>query len=442
MAISPSRLAAFDILLHVEREQAYAAELLHSPRLDRLSQPDRALCTEIVMGVLRWRSRLDADIARLSFTPFRKLDLEVLTSLRMGAYQLEFLERVPARAAINESVELVKSAGKTSASSLTNAVLRKMSSSQKTKSQLETRHAASLHERFAHPKWFVERWIANYGDDAAAAICAYDQQVPPTAIRIVPGHDAAALEAELAADHVTLVPGALLSSARRVVSGDVNRSKPFRERRLRIQDEGSQLVAALVGEGKRILDCCAAPGGKTAALADRNRGAEVVAVDLHPHRARLLRELVHDPRVQVLAADARALPLAAGFDRVLADVPCSGTGTLARNPEIKWRLKPEDLADLHARQVAILRGALEKLVPGGRLVYSTCSLEPEECEAVVEEVAGGDIRVVTVRDELLRLRKSGELISAELESLMSGKFLRTVSGVHPCDGFFAAVLTC
>ena len=472
--ISPARQSAFDILLRVEREQAYAAELLHSARLERLSSADRALCTEIVMGVLRWRSRLDAEIARLSFTPFRKLDLEVLTALRIGAYQLQFLDRVPARAAINESVELVKHAGKTSASSLTNAVLRKLSvvgrrslrSAQGTldpvvglgagaealsegagfsrpvtgAKQARALDPEVLGSKFAHPQWLVDRWVKNYGQDAAASIGAYDQQVPPTSIRIVSGHDSGALEAEFAGEGVTLAPGALLSSARRVVSGDVTRTAAFRERRIRIQDEGSQLVAALVGHGRRLLDCCAAPGGKTAALADRNPEAQVVAVDLHPHRARLLRELVHDPRVTVVAADARALPLAADFDRVLADVPCSGTGTLARNPEIKWRLKPADLADLHTRQVAILRGALEKLAPGGRLVYSTCSLEPEECEAVVEEVVVGAVQIVPVRDELQKLKDDGELVWPAIDSLLSGRYLRTLPGVHPSDGFFAAIV--
>jgi 16S rRNA (cytosine967-C5)-methyltransferase len=293
---------------------------------------------------------------------------------------------------------------------------------------------------FAHPQWLVDRWIASYGVEAAAAVCAYDQLVPPTSIRIVSGHDAGALEAELDGEGVMLAPGALLSSARRVISGDVVRTAAFRERRIRIHDEGSQLVAALVGHGCRLLDCCAAPGGKTSALADRNPEAQVVAVDLHPHRARLLRELVHDPRVAVLAADARALPLAADFDRVLADVPCSGTGTLVRNPEIKWRLRPEDLADLHGRQVAILRGALEMLAPGGRLVYSTCSLEPEECEAVVEEVISGAVRIIPIRDELEKLKDAGELAWPQIDSLLSGSYLRTLPGLHPCDGFFAAIV--
>ena len=226
------------------------------------------------------------------------------------------------------------------------------------------------------------------------------------------------------------------------VGGDVTQTRAYREGRVFIQDEASQLVAALVGTGSRLLDCCAAPGSKTAAIAARNPKAEIVAVELHPHRAELLRRRVRAANVQVLTADALELPLQGGFDRVLADVPCSGTGTLARNPEIKWRLKPEDLNDLHTKQVAILRAALQQLAPGGRAVYSTCSLEPEENQAVVEEVMEGDSRfnLLDCRVELERLRSAGELTTSDLDSLLDGKYLRTIPGVDPYDGFFAALI--
>jgi 16S rRNA (cytosine967-C5)-methyltransferase len=167
----------------------------------------------------------------------------------------------------------------------------------------------------------------------------------------------------------------------------------------------------------------------------------VVAAELHPARARLTRRLVRARNVCVIAANAEALPLTASFDRALADVPCSGTGTLTRNPEIKWRLQPDDLPDLHRRQVAILRSALGYLVPGGRLVYSTCSLEHEENEDVVSELMAGrsDLRLLDCRDQLQRLKSAGELLWNDLDSLVRGKFLRTLPGIHPCDGFFAAV---
>ena len=446
--VSAARAAAFDILLRVEQRQAYADELLHSRRLDSLAPADRALCTEIVMGALRWQSRLDDDIA--AHTRIARLDAEVLIALRMAAYQIAFLERIPALAAVNESVELVKRARKRSATALVNAVLRKLAGAAAGRRSLvvgpgETpvpQDAAALAREYAHPAWLVERWAAHFGEEAARAICVHDQQVPPRAIGVAAGVDVQALTAELAGEQVTLAPGALLASSRVVTAGDITHTAAYRSGRIRVLDEASQLVAALVGRGQRLLDCCAAPGGKTAALADRHPGAQIVAADLHPHRARLLRQLVRAPGVRVIAADARALPLACEFDRILADVPCSGTGTLARNPEIKWRLAPADLADLHARQVAIVHGALERLASGGRLVYSTCSLEPEECEAVVEEVlsARQDLRLLPAREEMERLRAAGELAWGDIDALLRGPCLRTLPGVHPGDGFFAAIL--
>lgn len=437
MAASPARSAAFTILLRVEREAAFASELLHSSLLDDLSPSDRNLCTEIVMGVLRWRSVLDRAIAQLSFTPFRKLDVEVLTALRIGAYEKAQLTRIPDRATVHETVELVKLAKKTSAAGLVNAVMRKLKLTLDPSRTAQT-GADSLEKAFAHPHWLVERWIENFGLEQAELICKYDQQVPETVLRLSADDD----EADLQAEGVRLHPGALLRSARRVAAGDVTATSLYRKGRIAIQDEASQLVAAMVGEGKRILDCCAAPGGKTGAIAGRLPAAQVVAVELHPHRARLLRRMVPHTNVEVMTADTLQLPFAAEFDRVLADVPCSGTGTLARNPEIKWRLTADDLKDLHQRQIAILNAAMAHVAPGGRIVYSTCSLEPEENERVVEACMRSrrEFRIVPARDELQRLERAGELLWADLDSLLSEDFLRTIPGVEACDGFFAAVL--
>src|ERR1051326_3446221 len=216
MAVSPARQAAFAILLRVERESAFAVELLHSSRLDDLSPADRHLTTEIVMGVLRWRAALDQTIARLSFTPFRKLDLEVLTALRIGAYQKQFLSKVPAHAAVNETVELVRQAKKTSAAGLVNAVMRKMGRSRDPQVQPKSASAADLAGGYAHPHWLVERWIEFFGFEIAQKICEHDQQVPPTVLRAI---DAQAEEA-LRREGVQLAPGALLRNARVVTEGD------------------------------------------------------------------------------------------------------------------------------------------------------------------------------------------------------------------------------
>lgn len=512
--VSPARAAAFDILVRVDREDAYASELLHSKLLDKLSPQDRGLTMEIAMGVLRWRTRLDAAISQYSFTPFPRLDFEVLTALRIGAYQLEFLTGIPNRAAVNESVMLVKRAKKKSAAALTNVILRKIAASVAQRRQAMTefdpgtatapvRSSGPLLNRalagenaphflarqYAHPEWIVQRWLSEYGVSAAAQICAANQQVPPTAVRL--REDIERVERELQSyGKVELVAGRVLRSARVIARGDISRTAVCRDGRIVIQDEGSQLIAALVCAGGgsstvgipgqrpgttqalRVLDCCAAPGGKTSAIADRLPEAKIIAADLHAHRTRLMRQLVRQPNVEVITADATALPVPGEFELVLADVPCSGTGTLARNPEIKWKLKPDDLTDLHRRQMAILNAALDRLAAGGTLVYSTCSLEHEENEDVVEEVLdrrevvslpflalkadppsrdgegcgtrlGAGVRrfrVVEAAGLLRQLAAAGELAWDDIELLTRGPYLRTLPGVHPCDGFFAAII--
>jgi 16S rRNA (cytosine967-C5)-methyltransferase len=451
-AISPARLAAFEILLRVDCEASYASELLHSEKYDALSALDHSLTTQIVMGVLRWRSLLDSEIAAKSSQPLSTLDLEVITALRLGLYQLRYLDRIPAWAAIDGSVELVKRARKRSAAPFVNAILRKLASEIPAEPKEPARvdsfsSPESLAARWAHPFWMVERWTHAYGIEAALRICQHDQSIPSTAIRL---RDPEA-ETQLRAEAIQLVPGAILSSARVVQHGDVTKTAVFKEGRCVIQDEASQLVAALVGYGANVLDCCAAPGGKTLAVADRNLHAEIAAVELHPHRARLLKRLLNartrtsnreSRHIQVIAGDARSLPLAAQFARALVDVPCSGTGTLARNPEIKWRLGAADLRALQARQVAILCSAMKHVVIGGRLVYSTCSLEKEENEDVIETALAKDssFRLLDCAAELERLRREHELIWPDPAALTRGAFLRIIPGVHPCEGFFAAML--
>jgi 16S rRNA (cytosine967-C5)-methyltransferase len=447
MPVSPARAAAFDILLRVERDSSYASELLHSAAYERLSTPDHALATELVMGVLRWRSRLDDEIATASSQPLSKLDLEILIALRLAVYQFRWLDRVPQRAALHESVELVKRARKRSAAPFVNAVLRKLAAQPAPSQRDQHSTPEALARAFAHPQWLVERWSHAFGLTAAHQICQHDQSIPTTAIRL----RTPAAEAHLNQEGIALVPGSLLASARRAAAGDLAKTQAFRTGEIVIQDEASQLVATLVGSGSgigsRILDCCAAPGGKTLAIADHNPDAAITALELHPHRARLLQKMLpaderESARIQVVVADAQQLPIALLFDRVLADVPCSGTGTLARNPEIKWRLTPADLAELNRRQSAILRSALTQVAPGGRLIYSTCSLEKEENEDVVEQALAENksFRLLDARIELDRLKSAGELVWQDPATLTRGPYLRTIPGIHPCDGFFAAVL--
>jgi 16S rRNA (cytosine967-C5)-methyltransferase len=469
LAVSPARNFAYDILIRVERDGSYASELLNAPRMDTLSREDRALTYELVMSTLRWQSELDAHIAKYSSQKVSRLDGEVRVALRLGACQLFRLERIPAHAAVHESVELVKQSGKRSAVPYANAVLRKLAANAKSTGAGEDPHVLSVdmgslgvelsdpHIRqqranmghppstveevaaeFAHPEWMVARWIDMYGYNAARSICAANQHAPGSALRLCTG-DA---EEELIEAGIRIAPGALLTGARRLLAGDLAHSIAFRDHHVAVQDEASQLVAALVGKGARILDCCAAPGGKTAAIAARNPGAQITAVELHEHRAKGLKERVAGMNVKVVIGNVAAMEFAEKFDCVLADVPCSGTGTLAGNPEIKWRLKAEDLDGLKNLQMSILQSAAAALAPGGRLVYSTCSLEAEEGESVVDQILRGDgsLAVVPCEGVLEELKGSGELAWAEPQGLVRGEFLRTLPGIHPCEGFFAAVL--
>lgn len=427
MPISPARAAAFDILLRVETTDAYASELLHSSRAGTLSPADHGLATEIVMGVLRWRSVLDEQIARHVDKSFAKLDAEVRTALRIGAYQLLFLDRIPSHAAINESVELIKRARKRSAAGMVNAVLRKIVRRSLPRSSWALK---------THAAWLVERWERTYGTAAAQAICSYDQEAPKTVIRAD-----AALTQELETEGVQLKPGSLLKNAHQLTHGDITTTRAFREKRLTIQDEGSQLVALLLGRGDRMLDCCAAPGGKTRIMAEQNPNSTVIATELHPHRTALMRSLVSLPNIHIIATDIRTMPFAEQFDRILVDEPCTGTGTLARNPEIRWRLKSDDITRMQAYQIEILSAAMKQLAPGGQLLYSTCSLEPEENEVVIEHVlhANNSFRLLEMRYRLGELHNQGALV-CDPDSLVRGPYLRTIPGVHPCDGFFAALL--
>lgn len=436
MPVSPARAVAFDILLRVERDQGFASDLLHAPETADLSREDHALATELVMSVLRWRDRLDVALAPLLSRPLAKLDPEVVLALRLAACQLLLLDRIPAHAAVHESVELVKRARKTSAAGFVNAVLRKL--------QPETRPAqpeptaAALASYYSHPLWLVERWARAFGYATAQCVCQAGQRAPTSAIRV---RATAAVE-ELRTEGIELGPGLLLGSALRVRLGNVAATAALREGRIAIQDEASQLVAVLVGHGARMLDACAAPGGKTLLLAERNPQAEIVATEISPQRAQLLRQRISAANVQITTTDVRVLPVRQPFDRILVDAPCSGTGTLAHHPEIKWRLQAADLARQQKQQMEILSAALAHLAPGGRLLYSTCSLEPEENEAVAEQVLATvpGVHLLDLRPELMRLHESGELAWRDLDSLTSGPYLRTFPGVHPCDGFFAAML--
>jgi len=324
--ISPARQVAFDVLEKVSRG-GYASDLLLE-RSAPLDSRDAGLASEIVFGCLRYQAQLDDLIGRLAARP---LDPEVRIALRMGIYQLRYLDRIPAHAAVGESVELVKRAQKPSAAGLVNAVLRKVN-------RLPVAWPDRATE-LSMPRWLLDRWDRQYGAETAGRIAA-----------------------------------AFLEPPEKYVASTG-----------RMQDIGAQSIVPSLDlhAGQSFLDLCAAPGNKTAQALEY--GVRAVACDVHLSRLKQMRGLACD---RVVLDGTRELPFRTGFDRILVDAPCSGTGTLGRNPEIKWRLKPADLAGLHSKQVALLRRALACLCPGGRLVYSTCSLEPEENQQVLDAVGG------------------------------------------------------
>ena len=405
--VSPARRAAFQVLLRVETDNAFSTDLLHAhPLMATLSERDRALTQQIVLGSLRWQGAIDTLIEAVAHRPAATLDPEVRTALRIAGYQMRFLERIPDRAAVSESVELIKSSRLRSATGFVNAILRR----------LPERGDRGKEAELSHPSWLVERWRKSFDEPTVQAILSADQATPATYLRLNRQYPVEETLARLDEEGVRTEPTEL-SHAFRLVKGKPARTACWREGRVRIQDLSSQMVVPLLDlqPGLSFLDLCAAPGGKTSqAIETAGATLRAVAADRHLHRLATLTRLV-TTSVDAIVLDATMpLPFQSKFDRILVDAPCSGTGTLARNPDIKWRLRPEHIPDLAEKQRALLESALDALAPKGILVYSTCSLEPEENQQVVSEVL-----------------KTKTAFNAD-------KQLERIPGRHSGDGFLAS----
>jgi len=389
-----SREVALEVLHRVDADGAWSGTLLRR-LLDRsaLSPVDEALATELALGTLRHRAEIDWALSRFSRTPLEELPSRIRAVLRLGAYQMLFLSRIPPFAACWEAVEMAKRVGHAGTARLVNAVLRRLADSPAPiPDDQDTIEGIAL--RYSHPAWLAARWIERFGVNETRALCLANNETPPSAIRLntllgTPED----LTARLSGIGVETAPSVFLPEGRRIAAGAPRaRRDAYDAGWFTPQDEGAMLVARLVAPraGEIVIDACAAPGGKTTHLAAlmENRG-RLLACDIN--RAKLGAVSRQCSRLGVTIVEVRELDAVrlgdeypGAADRVLVDAPCSGLGVLRRRPEIKWRLRPEHLAELATRQRRLLFGAAGAVRPGGLLVYSVCTVEPEEGPAVAE----------------------------------------------------------
>ncbi len=401
MNVSPARRAAYEVLLRVFEQDAYADRVFRTAA-EGLDERERAFAHRLAYGAVQRVRTLDHAIDTLGKRPVRKLDPPVRAALRLGAYQVGYTDTAP-HAAANESVELVRRARLERAVPFTNAVMRRLTEGMR--KLLDALPDGPLKE--SYPDWIYETWERDLGRDDALALMRAGNEPLETVIRVVRGDPPAGAEA-------TDIPGAY-----RVERVD---NLAVADGRIWPQSRGSQLAAIVVGsqEGERVLDVCSAPGGKTTQL----RG-EVTAVELDPNRASELRanlELLRATNVTVVEADGTTLPEELrGFDRALVDAPCSGLGVVSQRPDLRWRAKP-----LPELQLALLGSAAERVRPGGTIVYSVCTINADENEAVVD--ASG-LRAVPLSDEWPQFAHPNR-----------PEFLLTLPHVHGTSGFFIARL--
>lgn len=423
MAISPSRTAAFECLSAIDARTAFSADALAAVE-PSLSEKDRGLCHEIVLGSLRRQIYLDRLIHK--FVGEKKLDRAVRVALRIGIYQLLFLDRIPAFSAINESVELVRKAKKASATGFVNAILRRI-----TGEGLDLKFSDEVDRisvETSHPRWLIERWIGEFGSERAFAIAMANNAEPPLAFRRTARHSDP--DIEVIGRSSNYVAGCRLGS------GDTRRLIELeREGVIYFQDESSQLVAsaAAANSGEYVLDVCAAPGSKTGMLALSGR-AMIIAGDVTRARLATLRSNLERQGVagvELCQYDASAgLPFAeAAFDLVIVDAPCSGTGTIRHNPEIRYNLAIGDVVRLSSKQLKIALNASKTLKKGGRMIYSTCSIERDENEDVIRGLLAEQPDLAVTRPDV-----NERFITDE-------GFARTFPDRDDMDGFFIAQLT-
>ena len=472
--IARARVAAFDVLQALSSGRADLPAALARSRDELDDDRDRALVAEIATGAQRWRATLDHLIETVAARSIDRLDPEVVSILRLSAYQLLHLTRVPAAAVVDDAVELARRAKKRSASGFINAVLRSLSrqrhalplpprpAAAAVVNAIDVADAANLTHltqgadraavidyfaiTLSHPRWLVSRWYDRLGFDNAERWLQFNNTPARLTLRanrlkFTP----AALADRLAREGVRVTPGRYAPDALVVESGQPLKGQGMADGWFVVQDEASQLVALLAGPspGRRVLDACASPGGKATALAAAmgamNNDALLVACDVRSKRIALLTRTLAVHRssgaaaVRVVQADvAQPLPFRGLFDCVLVDAPCSGLGTLRRDPDIKWRRREADLPALASTQRRMLGHAASCVAPGGRLIYATCSSEPEENDAVVDAFLSGNTGFTRV---------DARTIAGVPAAVVDDQgYLRTAPHVHSLEAFFGAVL--
>lgn len=430
MKISPARIAAFEILQKIELDRAFSSVLLPIYE-ERLSAIDRGLCHNLTLGILRKQIYLDKIIDKFVG---KKLDLSVRIILRMGIFQLLFLDKIPDYSAINESVNLVQKAKKTSAKKLVNAVLRRV-----TREKIAFEYVDEIEKiasETSHPRWLIEKWSAQFGLEEAEKIASANNETPNTVFRLTCKSDENTLNT-LNKLNLEITESEIVQNAWKVQNSNEILRSYAEDGKIYFQDEASQIIANAVklNNDTKLLDVCAAPGSKTTQIANRLNSPESlqVAGDFYENRIRILKNNCRRQSadsVKIVRYNAEeSLPFAEdSFDTVLIDAPCSGTGTIRHNPEIRYFLQPDDFAELSEKQLRILQNASKVLKINGRLVYSTCSMEIEENDSVIE-------RFLMINRNFVKV-----VPNVSERFLTDENYARTFPHRDNTDGFFIAEL--
>ncbi|WP_283246400.1 16S rRNA (cytosine(967)-C(5))-methyltransferase RsmB [Paenibacillus sp. Marseille-Q4541] len=443
-----SREAAMNILTAVEEEGAYSNLLLNQVlKGANLSPADAGLATELVYGTIARRNTLDFFLESYVAKGLKKLTPWVRNLLRLSLYQILYLDRIPHHAAVSEAVNIAKRKGHQGISGMVNGVLRNML---RNLDQLQVPEDLPVVKRIAlthsHPEWLVKRWVAQYGEHTAEAMCRANNEAPPVSVRVnttMTSRDKLMQEME-AAGH-TVLPSKLSKDGIIVTSGgNMALTSWYKDGMLSVQDESSMLVAEAVGPepGMTVLDCCAAPGGKTSHIGEKmqDRGS-IIANDIHPHKVKLIQDQADRlglASIETVCHDALDLSShypEASFDRILLDAPCSGFGVIRRKPDLRWTKTPEDVESISSLQSELLSRASKLLKPGGILVYSTCTTEQKENDLVVRNFlsAHPDYAVAGLADTM-----NEEVKACVTEE---GYGIQILPQKFDSDGFYIARLT-